>query len=150
MTIFSKTFAKAAGERAIFSAANSLLAMLTIGTSLFDVDWKGALSVAATAGLVSLLKSVVVAGASDGNPSLGSSEILAQDGATGTPIGDDEQKTVVPDPTGEIAEAVQEEVELQEAPRRAATEEVLQEELPQVEDADVTPAPMAPSDVRLS
>lgn len=58
MTIFSKAFWLGATERALKTFAQSLVAALVVGVGVLDIDWVGALSVAAAATLASLLTSV--------------------------------------------------------------------------------------------
>lgn len=130
--MWNRAFLRSLAERALMTFAQALVAVWGVGQ--FDVlhaDWANALSVAGGAALLSVLKTIAVGFGSDGNPSMGSSEILATDGATAQPLGEEEQKTVVPDPTGEIAEQVQADV--------AAEEEAAL-------DADVAPEPVGPSD----
>lgn len=74
MSIWSKGFWKATAERVIASTAGGALAVL--GTELFnvtEVDAGGVMGVALGAGLVSLLKALV-AGATNGTPSVASVE----------------------------------------------------------------------------
>ena len=57
--IWTIAFWKGAGERAFKTFAQSLVAIIGVGTlGLLDVDWPAALSVAALAAVVSLLTSV--------------------------------------------------------------------------------------------
>ena len=57
--MFTKSFLKGAAERAIKTAAQSLLGVLGVGgIGILDVDWQGALSVALAAALASVLTSV--------------------------------------------------------------------------------------------
>ncbi|MFJ1459749.1 holin [Nocardia sp. N2S4-5] len=58
-------FWKATAERAVKTFAQALLALITIGATLTEIDWAAALSVSATAALVSVLSSVVSAGIGD-------------------------------------------------------------------------------------
>lgn len=57
-TYTSKTFWNGLGERAIKTAAQSLLSVLTTGTVIWGLGWKQALGLAATAVVVSILTSV--------------------------------------------------------------------------------------------
>lgn len=59
MDKFTKDFVKAAALRAIRTGAQTLLAMLTVGMSLTDIDWPKALSVTAVAMIISILTSIV-------------------------------------------------------------------------------------------
>jgi hypothetical protein len=61
--MFSLYFWKAAAERAVKSFAQTLVALLGVGqVGLLDVDWVGALSIAAMATLLSVLSSIGSAG----------------------------------------------------------------------------------------
>lgn len=51
-------WAKAAGIRAVKTAAQTAVGMLTVGAAASEVDWVNVLSVSAVAGVVSLLTSV--------------------------------------------------------------------------------------------
>ena len=76
--MLAKTFWIAAIERAIKTFAQTAAALLTgSATGLLEVDWLQLASVAGMAALVSLLTSIASAATTDGNPSLGSSEVLA-------------------------------------------------------------------------
>lgn len=58
--MFSKTFLKAAAERACKTFAQAAIALLGVnGLGLVDVDWTAVGSVAGLAALVSLLTSVI-------------------------------------------------------------------------------------------
>ena len=57
-TYTSKTFWNGVGERAIKTAAQSLLSVFTTGTVIWGLGWKQALGLAATAVVVSILTSV--------------------------------------------------------------------------------------------
>lgn len=76
----SREFWVAAGERAVRTFAQVLLSTVGVGTtSIVDVDWLGALSIAATATIASLLMSI--AGTqSGGGPSLINAEVLSPTG----------------------------------------------------------------------
>ena len=52
-------FVKAASIRAIKTIAQTILSMLTLGMSFYDVDWKMVLSVSIIAGIYSILTSIV-------------------------------------------------------------------------------------------
>ena len=57
--IWTVAFWQGAGERSLKTFAQSLVAIIGVGTlGLLDVDWPAALSVAALAAVVSLLTSV--------------------------------------------------------------------------------------------
>ena len=57
--IWTVAFWKGAGERSFKTFAQSLVAIIGVGTlGLLDVDWPAALSVAALAAVVSLLTSI--------------------------------------------------------------------------------------------
>ena len=57
MKYASATFWEGLAERAISTFAQSLVGAFGVGTSLFGLDWKGALGIAGAAALVSILKS---------------------------------------------------------------------------------------------
>lgn len=60
--IWTKAFWKGAAERGIKTIAQSLAAVIAVGsTGLLDVDWLSALSIAGAAGLASLLTSIASA-----------------------------------------------------------------------------------------
>lgn len=62
---------KATAERAIKTAAQSMIAVLAVGqTSILTVDWQQAAAVAATATLLSVLSSIVSSGMGNAGPSL--------------------------------------------------------------------------------
>lgn len=66
MTLSSKTFWADAIERAVRTVAQAWLAVLTIsGTTLLNADLKAMAAVGGTAGVVSLLMSIVASGNSD-------------------------------------------------------------------------------------
>lgn len=69
------TFWKDAGERAVATVAQTLIALIGVDfTGIIDVagmDWAGVGATAVLAGIVSVLKSLA-AGAKDGNASVGS------------------------------------------------------------------------------
>lgn len=57
MKYASATFWEGLAERAISTFAQSLVGAFGVGTSLFGLDWKGALGIAGAAALASILKS---------------------------------------------------------------------------------------------
>lgn len=57
-TYTSKTFWNGVGERAIKTAAQTILSVLTTGTVIWGLDWKQALGLAATTVVVSILTSI--------------------------------------------------------------------------------------------
>lgn len=57
MKYASATFWEGLTERAISTFAQSLVGAFGVGSSLFGLDWKGALGIAGAAALVSVLKS---------------------------------------------------------------------------------------------
>lgn len=57
MKYASATFWEGLAERAISTFAQSLVGAFGVGSSLFGLDWKGALGIAGAATLVSILKS---------------------------------------------------------------------------------------------
>jgi r1t holin len=74
--MWSTAFWKAAAERAIKTAAQALIAVMTAdGFDLLDADWKARLLSAGLATLLSLLSSVVSAGAGNPGPSLSTEHV---------------------------------------------------------------------------
>lgn len=57
MKYASATFWEGLAERGISTFAQSLVGAFAVGSSLFDLDWKGALGIAGAAALASVLKS---------------------------------------------------------------------------------------------
>lgn len=53
-----KLFWVAAGERAVKTFAQALVAVFAAGVTILDVDWQQTLAIAATAAVVSLLTSI--------------------------------------------------------------------------------------------
>jgi len=71
MSIFTPTFLKDAAERAISTAAQAAIGVLTAGAvGLIDVDWAATGSIAGLAAVVSVLKSIVAGSSGDGTASL--------------------------------------------------------------------------------
>lgn len=58
MSLFSSEFVRAAGERALKTFAQTLVALFAAGTTILNIDWTQALAVSATAALLSILTSV--------------------------------------------------------------------------------------------
>jgi hypothetical protein len=72
--MFTLTFWKAATERAVKSAAQTLILLIGTGAvGITALNWPELLSLTATAALLSVLTSVV-SGAKDGNPSATNAE----------------------------------------------------------------------------
>lgn len=83
--MWTATFWQALAERAIKTACQVLAAALVAdGTGLIDTQWTGLLSMAGMAALVSALTSIGTGAITDGNPAVGSREVLAEPGQTGT------------------------------------------------------------------
>jgi len=59
MGTYWKNFLKAAGIRALWTFAECLLALIPVGVAIQDVGWVQAISVALTAAVISVLKSIV-------------------------------------------------------------------------------------------
>lgn len=75
--MWTVTFWKAVAERAVFTFAETLLAVLGVGaTDLLSVPWVSALSTAGLAALLSVLKSIVANKVGNAGPSF-STETLA-------------------------------------------------------------------------
>lgn len=80
MSIFTKQFIKASGERAISTAAQSAIAMLSAdGLGVLNTDWGQVGSVTALAAILSILKALAASQLGDGGPSLTSAETVAPD-----------------------------------------------------------------------
>jgi hypothetical protein len=75
--MFTKEFWKAAAERAIATAAQSVIAVVGVDhlTNAFTLDWPTLGGVAAGGAFLSLLKSVAVGKFTDGSPSLGGEKL---------------------------------------------------------------------------
>ena len=85
-SLWSGTFWKAAIERSVKTAAQTLAALLvTDGTGLLDSAWVPRLSVAGMAALVSLLTSIGSDAATGTGPSLVDAEVL-NDGLEPAPV----------------------------------------------------------------
>lgn len=69
MSIFSVAFVKDAGERALKTLAQSLLAILAVGAPIWDIDWTQGLGIALTATAFSVLTSLASHGIGDGSAS---------------------------------------------------------------------------------
>lgn len=76
--MWEKAFWKATFERAVSTAAE--FALVLLGTDIagyMEVDWYKLLVISLIGGLTAVLKSLAVAGATDGSPSIGNVEKLA-------------------------------------------------------------------------
>ena len=69
MSIFSVAFAKDAGERAVKTFSQALLAVLAVGAPIWDIDWTHGLGIALTATAFSVLTSLASHGIGDGSAS---------------------------------------------------------------------------------
>lgn len=58
VSVNTKQWLKAAAVRSVKTMAQTALSMLTIGQAVMEVNWINVLSVAATAGIISLLTSI--------------------------------------------------------------------------------------------
>ena len=77
--MWTKTFALAVLERAVKTFAQSAAALLVAaGTGLLDADWVQIASVSGMAAVVSVLTSVGTGAVTDGSPSVGSVETVAE------------------------------------------------------------------------
>ena len=77
MSIYTGGFWKAASERAIKTAAQSLVAIWGVGqTNLLTVDWKQAAAVAGMAALLSVLTSIASNQVGNAGPSLADETIV--------------------------------------------------------------------------
>jgi hypothetical protein len=79
MKIFSKEFAVYAGERAIKTFAQTLLALITVDIAINEIDWLGKLAVASTATVASLLTSIIAARGPETTPSLGAPAVNTEE-----------------------------------------------------------------------
>ena len=71
MSIYTPVFWKDAAERAVYTAAQAAIGVLTAGSiGLVDVDWAATGSIAGLAAVVSVLKSIVASGVGNGDASL--------------------------------------------------------------------------------
>jgi len=83
--MFTIEFWKAAGERAIWTIAQSAVAAIGVGAVGFgDVNWIAVASIAGVAGVVSILKSIIVNGATGTGPSVTTAEQIVPEGSTVT------------------------------------------------------------------
>lgn len=74
--MFTVPFLKATGERALKTFAQVFLGFIVIGqTSVGDLDWAFAASVAGVAALASVLTSIVSSGIGGTGPSMASEEL---------------------------------------------------------------------------
>lgn len=81
--MFTLIFLKATLERAVKTAAQSAIGVLTVGQfGLLEVDWAGVGSVAGLAAIVSVLTSVATGAITDGSPSAVNAEKLAPESTT--------------------------------------------------------------------
>ena len=75
--MWTSLFWKAVFERAVKTFCQAAVALLIgDGIGITDVNWASVASIAGLATVVSVLTSISTAGATDGNPSLGSVETL--------------------------------------------------------------------------
>lgn len=80
MSIFDKAFMLSAGERAIKTFAQALIAMFVGGVTILNINWTDALAVAGTAAIVSLLTSIASNGIGKwAGPSLADEAIVEED-----------------------------------------------------------------------
>lgn len=80
MSIFDKAFMLSAGERAIKTFAQALVALFVGGVTIINISWLDAFAVAGTAALVSLLTSVGSNGIGKwAGPSLADEAIVEED-----------------------------------------------------------------------
>ena len=84
--MFTKSFWKAAAERAIKTVAQALIAVIAATTfDWFTADWQAIAGTAATAGVLSLLSSIASAGIGD----KGSTSLVKQPSVATVPPGSD-------------------------------------------------------------
>jgi hypothetical protein len=71
VSIYTPVFWKDAAERAVSTAAQAAIGVLTAGSiGLVEVDWAATGSIAGLAAVVSVLKSIVASGVGNGDASL--------------------------------------------------------------------------------
>lgn len=58
LTVDTKKWLKAASIRAVKTMAQTALSMLTVGQAVMEVNWVNVVSVAITAGIISVLTSI--------------------------------------------------------------------------------------------
>jgi len=76
--MFTIEFWKAAGERAVWTFAQSAIATIGVGSIGFgDVNWIAVASVGGVAAVISVLKSIIVNGVTGDGPSITKAETLA-------------------------------------------------------------------------
>lgn len=74
--MWTTEFWKAVAERAVSTFAQTLMGVLGVGaTSLLSVDWQAALSTAALAAVLSVLKSLIASKVGNGGPSFGPEQL---------------------------------------------------------------------------
>lgn len=74
--MFNREFAVDALERAVKTFAQALLAVLAVGTPLWEIPWTEGLGIAATATVISVLTSIASAGL--GSPGSASAAYIGQ------------------------------------------------------------------------
>lgn len=85
--MFTIDFWKAAGERALWTFAQSALATIGVGAAGFgEVDWIAVASVGGVAAVVSILKSIIVNGVTGDGPSITKAEQIVPEGDSVQPI----------------------------------------------------------------
>lgn len=73
--MFTLAFWKAAFERALWTFAQALIAVIGVGAVGFgDIDWLAAASIGGVAAVVSILKSIIVNGVTGDGPSITKAE----------------------------------------------------------------------------
>ncbi|MYV99020.1 holin [Streptomyces sp. SID3343] len=78
--MWTRVFWRAAGERAIRTAAQAELALLGVGSvGLLDVDWVAAASLGGGAALASVLTSITLSGVGPSGPGLTEAAETARD-----------------------------------------------------------------------
>lgn len=81
-SIWSAPFWKAAAERAISTFAQAFVATIGVGAVGFgDVDWINILSISGVAALLSVVKSLIVNGATETGPSFVREEVVVPSSA---------------------------------------------------------------------
>lgn len=85
--MFTLAFWKSALERALWTFAQALIAVIGVGAVGFGgVDWLGAASISGVAAVVSILKSIIVNGVTGDGPSITKAEQVVEKDEIVVPI----------------------------------------------------------------
>lgn len=96
--IWTKSFWQSTFERSLGTFCQTLAGGYIVGEALTSADTvKMALLTATAAAILTVLKCIASATLTDGNPSIGSSEVLAIPGAKAEPVGEEPVEVVAED-----------------------------------------------------